>query len=124
MTAEKGEIVDVEPETVQPEMSLEGKVKRAFWWSLGTAFWGGVVSESIATCVMTAVCSYARPGVAAMDAGIAVFLAVFTWKAMRAVVNHPRPPSAKPDAQRVEPINFTSSPSPSRTGASGSGMRR
>lgn len=67
-------------------MSMERKLKWAAFFGAATAFWLGVISEAVATCLMSDVCSY--PRTAAADAIVLVFWSYMTWRAVRVVREH------------------------------------
>lgn len=64
-------------------VTMQRHLKHAAFWGAATAYWAGVISEAIAVCVATPVCSY--PQTALPDAAILLFLASMTTTAARAV---------------------------------------
>lgn len=63
-------------------------LKHCAAWGAATAWWVGVMTESVATCLRTVVCSY--PQSIAHDLTMLVFFVLMTWLAVHKVKRFPR----------------------------------
>lgn len=65
---------------------MERLLKRIAAFGLLTAYWLGVISEAVATCFATTVCSY--PATLGADMAVLMFFSAMTFLSVRSFVNY------------------------------------